>query len=217
MMNNNNRSWAQRRAQELFGELATERAQAEEMEIKEMDPNGDMVIATEEGVTTSRVTPEDSLYSADSPERIQMRETTKRLKKLAESEEDWNEFAQTYWDDKESEEDEESGVNYLLDPLFDGFKGIIQTFTGMNSGAIMRSQQTIDELNFMERALQIEEQFKAIDKQLDAAYLAEDVELIRKLYPHKATLSEAYQEVLPDLNRAKRKYWEEVTNREDKY
>ena len=217
MMNNNNRSWARRRAQELFGELATERAQAEEMEIKEMDPNGDMVIATEEGVTTSRITPEDSLYSADSPERIQMRETTKRLKKMAESEEDWNEFAQTYWNDKESEEDEESGVNYLLDPLFDGFKGIIQTFTGMNSGAVMRNQQTIDELNFMEKALQIEEQFKAIDKQLDAAYLAEDVELIRKLYPHKATLAESYYEVLPDLNRAKRKYWEEVTNREDKY
>lgn len=60
----------------FFKNLAKEMAQAEEMEIKEIDPNGDMVIATEEGVITSRITPEDSLYSADSPEQIQMRETT---------------------------------------------------------------------------------------------------------------------------------------------
>ena len=157
MMNNNdNRSWAQKRAYELFGDMATGGAQAEEMEIKEMDPDGNMIMSTEDGLSQVKLY-EDSLYSDNNDDQIN--DTVSVYDKDFNIDE-LDEFKET------SDSDD---VNYLLDPLFDGFKGIIQTFTGMNSGAVMRNQQTIDELNFMERALQIEEQFRAIDKQLDAA------------------------------------------------
>lgn len=52
----------------LIRKLATERAQADEMEIKEMDPNGNAVVATEYGTTTTNAEPEDSLYFGNKEE-----------------------------------------------------------------------------------------------------------------------------------------------------
>lgn len=208
----------------IFQKMATERAQAEEMEIKEMDPDGDMVIATGRGPVITNAEPEDSLYFGSEEEKARQKEAYAKMKAWAESGEKW--------DQSEDTEDEKpsGGINSVFfqkpgtkkttkfaDAIFDGVKGILQTLSGMNSGEVMRTQQTVDELNFMEKALQIEEQFKEIDKQLNDAYLARDTKRVRELYPHKKTLFEVYDAILPDLNRAKRKYWNEVTTHDDKY
>lgn len=194
----------------LIRELTTERAQADEMEIKEMDPNGNAVIATEQGVTITNAEPEDSLYFGE--ERKRVADMSMIDDTIEKPEKNTQEFNSVFFQ-KPGTEKEPSKV---LDALFDGFKGIIQTFSGMNSGEVMRSQQTIDELNFMEKALDIEDQFKSIDKQLDDAYLAQDIETVRKLYPIRKSLFEAYETILPDLNKGKRKYWDEVMKHSDK-
>lgn len=193
----------------LIRKLATERAQADEMEIKEMDPNGNAVVATEHGVTTTNDKPEDSLYFESEIDEY-AEKSEKGYVNPAKA------FGIALNEAFFITPDGTKVKPRIMDAIFDGFKGIIQTFSGMNSGEVMRSQQTIDELNFMEKALDIEDQFKTINKQLDDAYLARDTETVKKLYPIKKTLFEAYETILPDLNKAKRKYWEEVTKQSDK-
>ena len=66
--NNNARSFDE--TLRIIRKLATERAQADEMEIKEMDPNGNAVIATEQSVTVTNAEPEDSLYFGEERKRV---------------------------------------------------------------------------------------------------------------------------------------------------
>lgn len=203
----------------LIRKLATERVQADEMEIKEMDPNGNAVVTTEHGVTTTNDEPEDSLYFGKERKRVAdmmpMIDDT-----IEKPEKEYVDPAKAFRHAlNEAYIMTPGGTKVkprIMDAIFDGFKGIIQTFSGMNSGEVMRSQQTLDELDFMERALDIEEQFKAVNKQLDDAYLAQDTEAVRKLYPVKKSLFEAYETILPDLNKGKRKYWDEIMKHSDK-
>ena len=65
---NNNVGGFSPEALNILRKLATERAQAEEMEIKEMDPNGNAVVATEYGTATTNAEPEDSLYFGNKEE-----------------------------------------------------------------------------------------------------------------------------------------------------
>ena len=169
-------------ASRAFRQRAAERAQAEEMEIKEMDPNGNTVVATGHGVVTTNAEPEDSLYfgTKQDPESFQ------RMKDeldLSDYEYDWDDYEETEkphkktWGFAGSVGSMPHRVfdilpDWMKDALFDAHKGIVQTFSGMNSGEVMMSQQTIDELNFMERALDIEAAFNEIDKRLNDAYLA---------------------------------------------
>ena len=188
------------------------------MEIKEMDPNGNAVIATEQGVTVTNAEPEDSLYFGKERKRVTdmpMIDDT-----IEKPEKEYVDPAKAFKHAvNEAYFVTPGGTKVkprIMDAIYDGFKGIIQTFSGMNSGEVMRSQQTIDELNFMEKALDIEDQFKAIDKQLDDAYLDQDTEAVRKLYPIRKSLFEAYETILPDLNKGKRKYWDEIMKHSDK-
>ena len=204
---------------DLIRKLATERAQADEMEIKEMDPNGNAVIATEHGTTITNAEPEDSLYFGK--ERKIVADMMPMIDDTIEKpEKEYVDPAKAFRHAlNEAYIMTPGGTKVkprIMDAIFDGFKGIIQTFSGMNSGEVMRSQQTLDELDFMERALDIEEQFKAVNKQLDDAYLARDTEAVRKLYPVRKSLFEAYETILPDLNRGKRKYWDEIMKHSDK-
>ena len=205
----NRRDWNE--SLRIIRKLATERAQADEMEIKEMDPNGNAVIATEYGTTITNAEPEDSLYFGK--ERKRVADIMPMIDDTIEKPEKNTQGFNSVFFQKPGTKKEPSKV---LDALFDGFKGIIQTFSGMNSGEVMRSQQTLDELDFMEKALDIEEQFKAVDKQLDEAYLSQNTEAIRKLYPVRKSLFEVYETILPDLNKGKRKYWDEIMKHSDK-
>lgn len=213
----NRRDWNE--SLRIIRKLATERAQADEMEIKEMDPNGNAVIATEYGTTITNAEPEDSLYFGKERKRVvdmipMIDDTIEKPEK--EYVDPAKAFRQAL---NEAYIMTPGGTKIkprIMDAIFDGFKGIIQTFSGMNSGEVMRSQQTLDELDFMERALDIEEQFKAVNQQLDDAYLAQDTEAVRKLYPVKKSLFEAYETILPDLNKGKRKYWDEIMKHSDK-
>jgi hypothetical protein len=214
--NNNARSFDE--TLRIIRKLATERAQADEMEIKEMDPNGNAVIATEYGTTMTNAEPEDSLYFGK--ERKRVADMSMIDDTIEKPEKEYVDPAKAFRHAlNEAYIMTPGGTKVkprIMDAIFDGFKGIIQTFSGMNSGEVMRSQQTLDELDFMERALDIEEQFKAVNKQLDDAYLAQDTEAVRKLYPVKKSLFEAYETILPDLNKGKRKYWDEIMKHSDK-
>ena len=98
----------------------------------------------------------------------------------------------------------------VADAVFSFTEGIIDSMIRTPSGEMILNNRKIKELEFQKEFLEIETEMKAVDKELNKAYLDRNTEKVRELYHQYNALFRAYQSMFDEYRKSAGKYFDEV-------
>lgn len=96
----------------------------------------------------------------------------------------------------------------VADAVFSVVEGAIDTMIKTPSGEMLLNNKKLDELKFQKEFLELEKEMRASWRDLNNAYLAQDTEKIRTIYPEYQALLTAYQQMYDSYKTSAKKYFE---------